>query len=85
MGKGMVIKNRNDGNSYNRNEEWEQGIGMERETGNGERETGNGQRGPGTGDVGRATGDKERGTRNGGRGTGNGQIKRLLLFVNYND
>ena len=31
---GMVIGNRNDGNRYNGNEEWEQGIGMG--TGNGE-------------------------------------------------
>ena len=57
MGKGMVIGNRNDWNSYNGNNEWEQGIGMgtgngeqgkrnlERGTGNGERETGNGERG----------------------------------------
>ena len=57
MGKGMVITNRNDGNSYNRNEEWEQGIGigMERETGNVERGTGNGQRGTGAGDGGQRT------------------------------
>ena len=39
MGKGMVIGNRNDGNRYNCNEEWEQGMG----TGNGERGTGNGE------------------------------------------
>ena len=43
MGKGMVIGNRNDGNSYNRNEEWEKGIGM----GNGEQGTGNRERGTG--------------------------------------
>ena len=43
MKKGMVIGNRNDGNSYNRNEEWEQGIGM----GNGEKGMGNGERGTG--------------------------------------
>ena len=38
MGKGMVIGNRNDGNRYIGNEEWEQGIGMG--TKNGERGTG---------------------------------------------
>ena len=54
----MVIGNRNDGNSHNRNEEWQQGIGM---------------------------GNGEQGTENGERGTGNGEIKRLVLFVNYND
>ena len=37
----MVIGNRNDGNSYNRNEEWKQGIGMG--TGNGQRATGTGK------------------------------------------
>ena len=47
MGKGMVIGNRNDVNSYNRNEEWEQGIGMG--TGNGEQGTENGEQGTGNG------------------------------------
>ena len=47
MGKGMVIGNRNDGNSYNCNEEWEQGIGMG--TGNGKRGTGKKERGTGNG------------------------------------
>ena len=37
----MVIGKRNDRNSYNRNEEWEHGIGM----GNGEQGTENGERG----------------------------------------
>ena len=41
MGTGMVIGNRNDGNTYNGNEEWEQGIGMGMGTGNRERGTGN--------------------------------------------
>ena len=41
MGTGMVIGNRSDGNTYNGNEEWEQGIGMG--TGNRERGTGNGE------------------------------------------
>ena len=56
MGKGMVIGNRNDGNRYNCNEEWEQGMG----TGNVEGGTGNGE-----------LGDGERGTgkKNGERGT----------------
>ena len=69
MGNGMVIGNRIYGNSYNRNEEGEQGIGMG--TGNGERGMGNGERGTGNGE--RGTGNGERGTGNGERGTWNGE------------
>ena len=48
MGMGMVIGDRNDGNSYNCIEEWERGMeDGERGTGNGERGTGNGERGTG--------------------------------------
>ena len=54
----MVIGNRNDGNRYNGNEEWEQGIGM---------------------------GNWERGTGNEDLGTGNGEIKKLVLFLYYNN
>ena len=53
MGMGMVIGDRNDGNSYNCIEEWERGTEngergtgkRKRGTGNGEGETGNGERG----------------------------------------
>ena len=68
MGKGMVIGNRNDWNSYNGNNEWEQGIGMG---------TGNGKRGTGKKELG--TGNGERGTGNGKRGTG--KLKDLYFLL----
>ena len=54
MRTGMVIGNRNDGNRYNGNKEWERGMG------NGQWVTCNWERG---------TCNWERGTRNGERGT----------------